>query len=109
MKWSLRCTLSSNTPTPDDYLESREQYRSDQLRAGWEAVEGGELLLGGAIGEGSFKGLVILTGENPLEAAQAFASADFYVINGVVTSWTANPWTSVLGNEAALPFAPRTY
>jgi uncharacterized protein len=40
----------------DNYLESREQYRADHLRAGWEAVECGGLLLGGAIGEGPFKG-----------------------------------------------------
>ncbi|MDP9988460.1 uncharacterized protein YciI, partial [Arthrobacter oryzae] len=73
---------------------------------GWEAVERGELLLGGAVGEVPFKGLLIFTGENPLEAAKAFAAADPYVINGVVTSWTANPWTTVLGNEAATPVRP---
>jgi len=90
----------------DNYLESRGQYRADHLRAGWEAVERGELLLGGAIGDGPFKGLLIFTGENPLEAAKAFAAADPYVLNGVVTSWTASPWTTVLGNEAATPVRP---
>ena len=89
-----------------NYLESREQYRADHLRAGWEAVERGELLLGGAVGEGPFTGLLIFTGENPVEAAEAFAAADPYVINGVVTSWTARPWTTVLGNEAAAPVRP---
>lgn len=90
----------------DDYLESREQYRADHLKAGWESVERGELLLGGAVGEVPFKGLLILTGDNPLEAAKAFAAADPYVINGVMTSWTANPWTTVLGNDAATPVRP---
>lgn len=90
----------------DNYLETREKYRADHLRAGWEAVERGELLLGGAVGEGPFKGLLIFTGENPLEAAEAFAAADPYVTAGVVTSWTARPWTTVLGEEAATPVRP---
>jgi uncharacterized protein YciI len=90
----------------DNYLESREQYRADHLRAGWESVERAELLLGGAVGEVPFKGLLIFTGDNALEAAKAFASADPYVINGVVTEWTASPWTTVLGNEAASPVRP---
>ena len=89
-----------------NYLESREQYRAGHLRAGREAVERGELLLGGAVGEGPFRGLLIFTGENPVEAAKAFAAADPYVIKSVVTSWTASPWTTVLGNEAATPVRP---
>jgi len=90
----------------DNYLETRGKYRADHLRAGWEAVERGELLLGGAVGEGPFKGLLIFAGENALEAAKAFAAADPYVINGVVTSWTVSPWTTVLGKEAATPVHP---
>ncbi|KIC65721.1 YciI-like protein [Pseudarthrobacter phenanthrenivorans] len=90
----------------DNYLETREKYRADHLRAGWEAVERGELLLGGAAGEGPFKGLLIFTGDNALDAAKAFAAADPYVINGVVTSWTASKWTTVLGNDAATPVRP---
>ncbi|MFE8886837.1 YciI-like protein [Pseudarthrobacter enclensis] len=90
----------------DDYLETREQYRPVHLKAAWEAVERGELLLGGAIGEGPLRGLLIFTGENPVEAAKAFATADPYVAGGVVTSWTARPWTTVVGNDAATPVRP---
>ncbi|MFC9352589.1 YciI-like protein [Arthrobacter sp. NPDC057013] len=90
----------------DSYLQSREKYRPDHLKAAWEAVERGELLLGGAIGDGPFSGLLIFTGENALEAARAFAAADPYVIGGVVTSWTARLWTTVVGNEAATPVHP---
>ncbi|MET1085567.1 MAG: hypothetical protein ABWY04_22060, partial [Arthrobacter sp.] len=43
----------------DNYLQTREKYRADHLRAAWEAVERGELLLGGAVGEGPFSGLLI--------------------------------------------------
>lgn len=90
----------------DDYLETLEQYRPVHLKAAWEAVERGELLLGGAVGEGPFTGLLIFTGDNALEAAKAFAAADPYVAGGVVTSWTARPWTTVVGNDAATPVRP---
>lgn len=90
----------------DDYLETREQYRGVHLKAAWEAVERGELLLGGAVGDGPFTGLLIFTGENPLEAAKAFAAADPYVTGGVVTSWTARPWMTVVGPDAATPLRP---
>ena len=43
----------------DNYLQTREKYRSDHLKAAWEAVERGKLLLGGAVGEGPFSGLLI--------------------------------------------------
>ncbi|ACL39092.1 YCII-related [Pseudarthrobacter chlorophenolicus A6] len=90
----------------DDYLESREQYRGLHLKAAWEAVERGELLLGGAVGEGPFTGLLIFTGDSALDAAKAFVAADPYVAGGVVTSWTARPWTTVVGHEAATPVQP---
>ena len=90
----------------DNYLQTREKYRSDHLRTAWEAVERGKLLLGGAVGEGPFSGLLIFTGEDALEEARAFAAADPYVTAGVVTSWTARPWTTVVGTEAATPVRP---
>ncbi|MGK3648707.1 YciI-like protein [Pseudarthrobacter enclensis] len=87
----------------DDYLEAREQYRAVHLKAAWEAVKRGELLLGGTVGGGPYTGLLIFTRENALDVAQAFAAADPYVTGGVVTSWTARPWTTVVGNDAATP------
>lgn len=90
----------------DNYLQSREKYRAAHLKAAWEAVECGELLLGGAVGDGPYTGLLIFTGGNALEAARAFAAADPYVTNGVVTSWTARPWTTVVGTAAATPVRP---
>jgi uncharacterized protein YciI len=78
----------------------RRQRRSPQV------ILSGELLLGGAVGDGPFTGLLIFTGENALEAARAFAVADPNVTGGVVTSWTARPWTTVVGNDAATPVRP---
>jgi uncharacterized protein YciI len=89
-----------------NYLQTREQYRVDHLRAAWEAVARGQLLVGGAVGDGPFSGLMIFTGEKPPEAAKAFAAADPYVTGGVASSWTARPWTTVLGKGAATPVHP---
>ncbi|MEO5321152.1 YciI-like protein [Arthrobacter sp. CC3] len=90
----------------DNYLESREAYRGVHLKAAWQAVERGELLLGGAVGDGPFTGLLIFIGEKALETAQAVAAADPYVTGGVVTSWTARAWTTVVGDEAVTPIRP---
>ncbi|WP_431247485.1 YciI-like protein [Leifsonia xyli] len=90
----------------DDYLEAREAHRPAHLAAGWAAVERGELLLGGAVGEGPYSGLLIFQGDDPVAAATRFAEADPYVVNGVVSSWTARPWTTVIGEGAATPIRP---
>lgn len=90
----------------DNYLQTREAHRPDHLRAAWEAVERGDLLLGGAVGDGPFSGLLIFTGVNALGAARAFAAADPYVTAGVVSSWTARPWTTVVGRDATTPVRP---
>ena len=47
-----------------------------------------------------------LPGGDALQSARAFAATDPYVTEGVVTSWTARPWRTVVGNDAALPTQP---
>ena len=39
-------------------------------------------------------------------AAEAFATSDPYVTNGLVTSWRVRHWTTVVGPLAAQPIAP---
>jgi uncharacterized protein YciI len=39
-------------------------------------------------------------------AAEAFARADPYVLNGLVTSWRVREWTTVVGELAAQPVRP---
>jgi uncharacterized protein len=80
----------------DNYLETRDKYRACHLSAAWEAVEEGELLLGGAVGDGPFSGRLIFTGRERTEAARAFAAAGPYVTGGMVTSWAARPWMAAL-------------
>ncbi|WZH36898.1 MAG: YciI-like protein [Microbacterium enclense] len=90
----------------DDYLESREQFRSAHLLLAWAAVDRGELLLGGAAGTGPYEGLLVFQGDDAVQSATAFASADPYVTSGLVKSWTVRPWATVVGVDAATPLRP---
>ncbi|WP_136054300.1 YciI-like protein [Microbacterium sp. K24] len=92
----------------DDYVRRRDAFRQQHLAVAWAAVERGELLLGGAVGEddGPFSALIVFTGDDALERARAFAAADPYVTGGLVTEWTARPWTTVVGAAAAAPVRP---
>lgn len=90
----------------DDYPTSRERYRAAHLELAWAAVDRGELVLGGAVGTGPYEGLLIFTGDDAVELASAFAQADPYVTSGLVRSWSARPWTTVVGTDAATPVRP---
>jgi uncharacterized protein YciI len=90
----------------DDYLQAREAHRSAHLAAAWAAVDRGELLLGGAAGDGPFTALLIFTGTDALQKARDFAAVDPYVTGGVVASWAARPWRTVVGHDAATPVKP---
>jgi uncharacterized protein YciI len=41
----------------------------------------------------------VFLGESPA-AAEAFAAADPYVLNGLVTRWRVREWTTVVGRDA---------
>ena len=87
----------------DDYLERRGAFRDAHLAAAWGAVEAGELLLGGAVGDPPESALLVFT--DP-DAAAAFAQADPYVANGLVSGWRVTPWTTVVGRDASQPVKP---
>ncbi|MDP5280543.1 YciI-like protein [Sphingomonas sp. DG1-23] len=86
-----------------DYLERRSRYRDAHLGLAWAAVERGELLLGGAVGDPVESALLLFT---DVAAARAFAQADPYVAQGLVTRWSIAPWATVVGGEAANPVRP---
>ena len=86
-----------------DYLERRPLFREAHLGLAWAAVERGELLLGGAVGDPVEAALLLFTDE---AAARAFAAADPYVIEGLATGWRVVPWNTVVGAEAANPVRP---
>jgi uncharacterized protein YciI len=85
-----------------DYLARRSEFRDAHLALAWKAVERGELLLGGALGD-PVEGAMLLFRCDSAEGAAAFARADPYVINGLVTQWRVRPWNTVVGAEASNP------
>lgn len=88
-----------------DYLERRGPHRSEHLRLAWDAVERGELLLGGPYADPADGGLLLFKGESP-DAATRFVEADPYVRAGIVTRWHIRTWTTVIGNDASAPVRP---
>ena len=89
----------------DDYLTRRAEFRNVHLKLGWEAVERGELVLGGALAN-PVDGAVLLFKGDPPAVAEKFASADPYVTSGIVKRWHVREWTTVVGDIAANPKRP---
>ena len=89
----------------DDYLERRTQFRNVHLQLGWEAVERGELVLGGALANPVDGAVLLFKGDSPA-VAEKFAKADPYVANGIVKQWYVREWTTVVGDLAANPKRP---
>jgi uncharacterized protein YciI len=88
-----------------DYLERRGAYRDAHLAKAWAAVERGDLVLGGALAAPADGAVLLFQGEGP-EVAEAFARADPYVVNGLVTRWRVREWTTVVGKTAASSVRP---
>ncbi len=90
----------------DDYVARRGEFRDEHLQKAWAAVERGELLLGGALADPADGAVLLFQGDSPA-AAEAFANADPYVINGLVKQWRVRPWTTVVGDNCAMPVRPQ--
>ena len=82
----------------EDYVTRRTPLRAAHIGLAREAVARGELVLGGALNppEGV---MLLFRGDSPA-AAEAFAKADPYVQNGLVTNWKVREWTTVVGPDA---------
>jgi hypothetical protein len=89
----------------EGYLERRAAFRDEHLRLGWEAVERGELILGGAFAKPVDGAMLLFQGDSPA-VAEKFALADPYVKNGLVKRWYVREWTTVAGKDAATPVKP---
>ncbi len=83
----------------DDYAERRLALRAVHLRHAAQAVTRGELILGGALAN-PLDGAVLLFRSSSPAAAEGFAAADPYVINGLVTRWRVREWATVVGAQA---------
>lgn len=89
MRWVLIYELV------EDYLDRRPALRADHLALVRAAHERGELLLAGALADPYDRALLVFAGDARV-AAEAFAAADPYVSNGLVTSWAVRQWNEVL-------------
>ena len=86
----------------DNYAERRTPFRKDHIAHARAAAARGELMLAGALANPVDGTVLLFTGDSPA-AAEAFAKADPYVTNGLVTKWKVREWTTVIGKDAAVP------
>jgi len=86
----------------DKYAERRQPFRAAHLKHARQAVARGDLVLGGALANPVDGAVLLFRGPSPA-VAEAFAAADPYVANGLVTQWRVREWTTVVGAEAAIP------
>ena len=89
MRWVLIYDLV------DDYIERREVLRPEHLGLARAAHERGDLLLAGALADPCDRALLVFAADRR-DAAEEFARADPYVINGLVSAWTIRQWNEVL-------------
>jgi uncharacterized protein len=86
----------------ENYAERRKPFRAAHLKYAQEAVERGELVLGGALAN-PVDGAVLLFRAASAQTAEDFATRDPYVVNGIVASWHVREWTTVVGHDAQVP------
>jgi uncharacterized protein YciI len=86
----------------DDFITQRAQFRAAHLELLRQAYERGELVLAGALADPTDGAVLIFRGPSP-QPAEAFARADPYVTNGLVTRWRVRKWATVVGEGASPP------
>ena len=83
----------------EDYIERRAPLRAQHLALARAAEARGELILGGALANPADGAVLLFRGDSP-STAEAFAAADPYVTNGLVTRWRVREWITVVGRDA---------
>lgn len=89
----------------DDYLARRAEFRDAHLRHAWAAQQRGELILGGAAGNPPDCAVLIFQCDSAA-TVELFVQADPYLLNGLVRSYTIQPWATVVGAQASTPIHP---
>jgi uncharacterized protein YciI len=82
----------------DGMAERREPHRAAHLALITAEHDAGRLVLGGAVGEPPARGLLAFASAAD---AERFVAADPYMAAGLVTDWSIQPWTLVVGLEDA--------
>jgi uncharacterized protein YciI len=88
-----------------DYVTRRAEFRAEHLDLAWQACEGGELILGGALADPVDEAILLFQADSSA-VVERFVAADPYVRNGLVTRWRIRPWTTVVGAQASKPVHP---
>src|SRR2546430_6851537 len=88
----------------DDYVSRRAQFREAHLKLARQAYERGELVLAGALADPVDGAVLVFRGLTP-QAAEAFAQADPYVTNRLVTRWPVGKGTTGVGHGGTPPCA----
>ncbi|MXP41980.1 hypothetical protein GRI75_10045 [Altererythrobacter soli] len=83
------------------YLDRRPAFRAEHLALARAAAGRGELLLGGAL-DPAEEAVLLFAGDDA-GPAEAFARADPYVANGLVSAWRVREWLTVVGEGAVNP------
>jgi len=82
----------------DDYERRRTLFREEHLALARESCARGEMTLAGALVDPADGAVLVFRGD-AAEVAVAFAKADPYVRNGLVTAWRVRKWNTVIGGE----------
>jgi len=85
-----------------DYMERRGEFRAAHVAHINASMARGEVVLGGAFANPPDGAAILFKCDSPA-VAEAFAEADPYVLNGLVTAWRVREWTTVIGKDAANP------
>jgi uncharacterized protein YciI len=88
----------------DNFVERRAPFRDAHLRLVRDAHERGVLQFAGPLGDPPDGALLVFRAESPA-TVEAFALADPYVTEGLVTAWRVRPWTVVIGADLPSPKA----
>jgi len=77
----------------EDYVARRGPLREQHLGLVRAARERGEVVLAGALANPTDRAVLVFRSK---DAAEAFAQADPYVKNGLITAWRVREWTVVV-------------
>jgi uncharacterized protein YciI len=76
----------------EDIVERRGPHRDAHLSAIRAAKDDGRIVMAGPLGDPPTGAAIVFADQ---AAAEAFASSDPYVINGLVSDWRVERWTLV--------------
>jgi uncharacterized protein YciI len=86
-----------------DHAERESPLQAAHRAHVFAAVDRGELVLGGPLGDPVDGANVLLFQGESAAVAESFAAADPYVVQGIVNRWRVRTWQTVVGQGAACP------